>query len=280
MFCRLWIFVLCGCLVLPVCSPAWAGPKNYAAILYNYETGRVLYTHHPDMRVPPASLTKVLTMFVALDCIKAKKFAYTTPVRISRAAAHTGGSRMQLTAGERVPMEQLLMGMALVSGNDASAAVAEHINTTGISCLTLMHRKTQQLGMTRSVFKTPHGLPASGQLTTARDMLLLTRAYLRTHPDALRFHNALYFYHKGALHYNTNSVLGTLPGIDGLKTGWTRESGYNIIVTAKRGSTRLIAVILGASSKTFRDMHAKRMIEAGFAFPKDPQRATANIVQP
>lgn len=261
-------------------SPALAAPKQYAAILYNQETGRILYARNPDMRVPPASLTKVLTMFVAMDCVKAGKFTFTTPVRISRTAATTGGSRMQLVTGERVTVERLLTGMAVVSGNDASAAMAERITASGTPCLTLMQRKTQQLGMTRSTFKTPHGLPAQGQLTTARDMLALTRGYLSAHPDALRFHSAPALRHRGAPHYNTNALLGSVEGVDGLKTGWTAASGYNIIVTAKRGKTRLIAVVMGAPSKAFRDTQAKRMIEAGFAFPKDQRRAAARIARP
>lgn len=273
------IFALIGAYaMLPVC--AWAAPKTYAAILYNHTTGRILYTHNPDMRVPPASLTKVLTLFVALDCIKAKKFTLHSRVRTSRAAAATGGSRMQLKAGERVTVEQLLNGMAIVSGNDASAALAEYINNTGTPCLSLMQRKVQQLGMSNSAFKTPHGLPAQGQLTTARDMLRLSTAYLHTHPTALRFHNTLTLHHKGAVLYNTNSLLCSVPSVDGLKTGWTAASGYNIIVTAKRDNTRLIAVILGAPNKSFRDMHVKRMIEAGFAFPKDQKRAALKITHP
>ncbi len=134
-----------------------------------------------------------------------------------------------------------------------------------------MNAKTRALGMRRTVFKNPTGLPAAGQKTTARDMAALTRAYLRSHPSAQVFHRTRFFTHRGRTMRNTNALLGTVAGVNGLKTGWTVASGYNLIVTAQRGKTRLLAVVLGGSSRNARDGAARRLVEAGFRAPGSPK---------
>ena len=216
-------------------------------------------------------------MYIALDNIKAKRIDPAKPVRISSAAAATGGSRMHLKAGERIPLNTLLTGMAVASGNDASVAVAQRISTSSRSFVQLMNKKAQSLGMRNSVFKTPHGLPAKGQITTARDMLTLARGYLKDHPDALRYHRTPTLTHKGFTMRNTNGLLGTVRGVDGLKTGWIAASGYNLIFTAQRGKTRLLGVVMGGVSKKSRDDAARRLLEAGFAAPNDTKKVTRRV---
>ena len=120
--------------------------------------------------------------------------------------------------------------------------------------------------------KAATGLPAAGQKTTARDMVTLSRAYLRAHPGAMRFHSTRFFLHRGRTMRNTNALLGTVAGVNGLKTGWTVASGYNIVVTAQRGKTRLLAVVLGGNTKDRRDASARRLIEAGFRHPSSPKQ--------
>ena len=134
-----------------------------------------------------------------------------------------------------------------------------------------MNHKARQLGMTRTVFKNPTGLPAAGQRTTARDMATLARAYLRSHPQAMRYHSLRSFRFNGRTLGATNTLLG-IPGVDGLKTGWTVASGYNIIVTARRGKTRLLVVVMGGRSRAARDMVARSLIEAGFKSPASPKQ--------
>lgn len=235
-----------------------------SAILYDLDNDAILFEQNADERIPPASLTKVLSMFLALDYISAGHAAFDSPVDVSRAAARTGGSRMGLRNNERVPLEELLMGMAVSSGNDASMAVAEFVGGSAPAFVNMMNVKARMLGMRDSRFCNPHGLPARDQYTTARDMLTLARAYLKTYPWALKFHNTQVLNHQGRITWNKNPLLGQYPGADGLKTGWVNASGYNLIFTASRGEKRLLAVILGAPDVRMRGSEACRLLDAGF----------------
>lgn len=274
---HLLLVALCAVALLLPPELAWARLQVRSAILMNMTTGRVLYEHNANMRIPPASLTKVLSMYIAMDQVRAQKVSLKKNVRISASAAATGGSRMHLRRGQRVSLEKLLTGMAVASGNDASLAVAQRIATSSRGFVRLMNEKARQLGMTNSVFKTPHGLPAKGQITTARDMLTLARSYILTHPSAMKFHKTTLLRHSGVTKRNTNGLLGTVRGVDGLKTGWTVASGYNLIFTAKRGNTRLLGVVMGGGTKQDRDRDARRLLEAGFAYPSNAKKVQQRI---
>lgn len=268
------------CLLLLLTSGASAraaGLPARAAILINMNTGKVLYEKNADAAIPPASLTKVMTMFLALDEVKAGRVKLNEKFRINRHAAAVGGSSMHLRAGERAPLVRLLTGMAVASGNDAATAVALRVSGSERTFTRQMNRKARALGMRRTVFKNPTGLPAAGQKTSARDMMLLSRAYLRAHPKAMRFHSTRFFMHKGRTLRNTNALLGTVKGVNGLKTGWTVASGYNLIVTAQRGKIRLLAVILGGNTRDARDEAARRLVEAGFRHPGAPGKVQAAL---
>lgn len=272
----LFIPPLCLLLFLIFCLPALpaqAALPVRSAMLINLDTGRILYEQSADAAIPPASLTKLMSMFLAMDAVKAKNVSLNEKVRVSRQSAATGGSSMHLRAGERVPLVRLLTGMAVASGNDAAMAVAQRVSGGNIrNFVRRMNSKARTLGMRRTVFKNPTGLPAAGQKTTARDMVTLSRAYLRAHPGAMRFHSTRFFLHRGRTMRNTNALLGTVAGVNGLKTGWTVASGYNIVVTAQRGKTRLLAVVLGGNTKDRRDASARRLIEAGFRHPSSPKQ--------
>lgn len=246
-------------------APRASGQLNVrSAVLMDAATGQILYAQNPDQRIPPASLTKIMSMMVTFDAIRSGKSSLATPVRVSRHAARQGGSRMGLRTGERVTLNRLLMGMAVSSGNDASMAVAEQVGGSGREFVRMMNRKARQIGMASSTFKTPNGLPAAGQYTTARDMARLGYVYLRDNPSALQYHRVRTLKHRGSVTTNKNPLLGACPGADGLKTGWVTASGYNIISTVRRGNTRLIAVILGADSAGIRGREIRKLIEAGF----------------
>ena len=243
-----------------------------AAILINMDTGAVLYAKNADMPIPPASLTKVMSMFLAMDQIRAGKIKVEEKIRITPEIASVGGSSMYLRAGERVPLSQLLTGMAVVSGNDAATAVSRRVGGNERQFVRAMNEKAKAVGMQRTTFKNPTGLPAAGQKTTARDMSTMARAYLRAHPSALRYHNVPLFTYRDRMTRNTNALLGQVPGVNGLKTGWTVASGYNLIVTAQRGKTRMLAVVMGGTSRVGRDNAARRLIEAGFRYPTSPKK--------
>ncbi len=262
------IFLLCIlCLVGPKTAFA-AGQSGKlavkAALVAEYGSGRILYAQDPDKRIAPASVTKVMTMYLVFDAIAAGRASLTDKVRVSRRADATGGSTMNLRTGETVTLDELMRGMAVASGNDAAVAIAEHFG--GVPrWVEMMNRKARELGMTSTTFMTPNGLPAPGQLTTARDLLKLATSYLRHYPQALRYHSATEINHCGAVHGNTNRLLGVCEGVDGIKTGYVGSSGYNIIATAKRGDTRIIAVVLGGRSKQVRNRETTRILEASFA---------------
>lgn len=263
--------VLCICLLAFFCCSlpheADARVQARSAILYNATTGRILYSQNPNKRIPPASLTKIMSLYIAMDQIKSGSVRSQARVTISNYAATTRGSSMGLKRNERVPLMDLLEGMAVASGNDAAAAVAEYCGKGVPAFVRRMNAKAKQLGMKQTVYKTPHGLPAEGQYTTATDVLQLTKYYLQNHSKWLFLHKTTAIRHKSQVLYNTNSLLATVPGADGLKTGFTVASGYNIVLTAKRGKTRLVAILLGARSRQTRDAEARQLLEAGFASP-------------
>lgn len=255
-------FLFCLLYALPVL----AGPINAkSAILMDVTTGRILYEQRADMRIPPASLTKVLSMYVALNAISAKEVDYNNKVKVSAAAARTGGSRLGLKKGDVLTLDKLFYGMAVASGNDASAAVAEHVAGSSSAFVTRMNALARRLGMKNSRFVNVHGLPAKGQVTTARDMLKLARAYQAHYPIVRRYHLARSVTHNGHTELNHNPLVGSYSGLDGLKTGWVTAAGYNIIATARRNGHKLIAVILGAPNTSVRSAEARRLLNAGFS---------------
>ena len=263
---------VCCILMCGLASPTKAAIHARAAILLNMDTGQVLFAKNPNLSIPPASLTKVMTMFLTMDMIRAKKLNIAKKVRITKSVASVRGSSMHLRAGERVAVSQLLTGAAVASGNDAATALARCVSGNDRRFVRAMNQKARSLGMHRTVFKNPTGLPAAGQKTTASDMAILARAYLKTHPQAQSFHSRITFSRHNRTFTNTNTLLRTMHGVNGLKTGWTVASGYNIIVTAKRGNTHLLGVVLGSPTRNARDNTAKRILEAGFKNKNYPKK--------
>ncbi|MEG2172748.1 MAG: D-alanyl-D-alanine carboxypeptidase family protein [Desulfovibrionaceae bacterium] len=261
--------VVCWALVALCPALGYAQLDVRSAILMDMDTGQVLFEQNADTPIPPASLTKILSMYVIMDRIANKQFALDDMVKVSKTAANTGGSRMHLKAYERVSMDTLLMGMAVSSGNDASEALAEYVGGSQENFVRMMNDKARSVGMNSSFFANPHGLPAAGQVTTARDMLSLSYKYLSSFPDALRYHSTRFMKHNGVVSYNKNPLLGNYKGADGLKTGWVNASGYNLISTASQDNSRLLAVVLGAENTKTRAQEIHRLMEAGFMLKRN-----------
>lgn len=264
---RVVLLLLALCLLAPRMAfpAATAGKLNVkAAYVAEFGSGRVLYSQDPDKRIAPASVTKIMTMYVVFDALASGRAHLGDRVKVSYRADATGGSSMGLRQGETVTLDELMRGMAVASGNDACIAIAEHFG--GIkNFVALMNRKAQSLGMTNTHFVNPNGLPAAGQLTTARDLMKLATSYLRHYPQALRYHSTTIINHNGSVHANTNHLLGCVEGVDGIKTGFVCSSGFNIVATAKRGNTRIIAVVLGGRTKQVRNRETTRILDASFA---------------
>lgn len=258
----------------PVPRRAEAQPESYkgefqlgtkAALLMDMATSRVLYAQEPDLPIPPASLTKVLTLYLVNESIQAGALAPDQNIPVSQDASHAGGSTMRLRTGEMVSVSELIKGIAVASANDGCVAVAEYLGRGDQAVFVgAMNQKAKELGMRDSQFLNPNGLPAEGQVTTARDMATLAKRYLDRFPEALAIHSMTEIVHNNRVRHNSNSLLGKVEGVDGLKTGFVCASGFNIVVTAKRGDTRLVAVVLGARSRGVREREATRLIEEGF----------------
>ncbi len=254
------------CLLIPQISQAAVNRRVNArsAILLDIESGRVLFEQNADYLIAPASITKILTLYLVFEAIKQGHVSLSDKVEVSRRAASAGGSRMGLKAGARVPMEELIKGMAVVSGNDACVAAAEHISGSVERFVGKMNAKARELGMTRSHFMTPNGLPADGQVSTARDIARLSIAYIHRFPESLTIHSMQSYAYGRHSHHNANRLLGKCSGVDGLKTGFVCAAGYNISATARRSHTRILAVVMGARNPWVRCSEAERLIEEGF----------------
>ncbi len=267
MRCKTLLCVLC-CIV-PVLVPATLPAaslrvKAKSAILMDMTSDRILFSKNPDRPMQPASLTKILSLYIVHEAMKETKVHPQDRVKVSEKASNTRGSRMRLSAGDDVSLEELIKGMVIVSGNDASVAVAEYMGGDVETFVEKMNEKARELKMTHSRFQNPNGLPAKNQFTTARDILKLSRAYLRNFPESIKIHAMRTFTFEGNTLRNSNNLLNDCPDVDGLKTGFVGRGGYHIVATAKRGNARLIAVVMGCRNFRTRTREATKLLKAGF----------------
>jgi D-alanyl-D-alanine carboxypeptidase (penicillin-binding protein 5/6) len=240
-------------------------PILKSALVVNHNTGATLFAENPDQMIPPASLTKIMTLYLVFEDLQQGRVRVNDPVAVSGKAYATKGTTMFLEKGETVALIELIKGISVASANDAAQAVAEHLGGgSAANFVARMNGKARELGMTRTRFMNPHGLPAKGQVTTARDMMTLSRSYLDRFPESLTIHSMReYTYHNKILR-NRNRLLAHYPGADGIKTGFVCASGYNIIATAKRDNVRMMAVVLGARTPKLRASETERLLDAGF----------------
>lgn len=245
-------------------AAAMPAAAKYSSIVINEETGAVLHAVNPDVRHYPASLTKVMTLYLVFEALDAKRLTMNTRVRISRRAARQPASKLGLKYRETVTVRELILGLAVKSANDAATAIAEHMGGTERKFGNMMSRKARALGMANTRFRNASGLPNRRQLTTARDLALLARAMKRDFPHYYRFFSTRSFTYRGHRFLNHNRLLDRYAGADGLKTGYIRASGFNLAATAARDGIRLIAVVMGTRSPRARDLHTMGLLERGF----------------
>jgi serine-type D-Ala-D-Ala carboxypeptidase (penicillin-binding protein 5/6) len=225
-----------------------------ATVVMDQATGQVLASKNLDEKSQPASLTKVMTLLLTYEAIASGKVKATDLVPVSNRAWKTEGSKMFLRVGSKVPLEEMIKGMAVVSGNDACVAVAEFLGGSQEDFVSMMNKKAAELGLSNTHFVDPHGISDNNQIS-ARDAANLARVYIRDYPQALAIHSMREYTYtpeggKPIRQDNRNRLLGQYDGVDGLKTGHTEKAGYNLIATAERGGTRFIAVIMGVQAKT------------------------------
>ncbi len=235
-----------------------------AAILMEVTTGAILFEQNADEAIEPASFTKIASLYLIWEAIQQGRIRLSDEVWVSETAWRTGGSKMFVGLGTRVPLEELIKGIAAISGNDACIAAAEHLSGSTDTFVDAMNRKAAELGMNRSRFLNPHGLPADGQITTARDMATLDVRYIKTFPEALKYHSMREYTYNSILQYNRNHLLLKDPSVDGLKTGYIAASGYHLSATSQRDGMRLVAVVMGAVNPATREREAMKLLNYGF----------------
>lgn len=235
-----------------------------SGVMMDALSGQVLFEKNPDLKIPPASFGKVLTLYLAYDAIRAGQLKMDDMVTVSEKAWRAQGSKMFIKVGERVKVEDLLKGIAISSGNDACIALAEHMTGSEETFVSKMNEKANLIGMKDSQFKNSHGMPAEGQYTTAMDMVMLARRYIEDHPEALAFHSTTEYEYNKIRQYNRNTLLLKNIGVDGLKTGHVEEAGFHLLATAKRDGQRMIAVVMGCDRIKKRAQEAQALLEYGF----------------
>ncbi len=249
--------------VLHAQSPYGYEPKN-TAIVMDARTGEVLYSLRGDSLRYPASVTKVMTMYLAFEALAAGRLHLTDQVVVSPLAAAQPPTKLGLRAGETISVEDAMHAMAVHSANDMAVALSEKIGGTEANFAAMMTLKAQQMGMINTRYVNANGLPDNRQVTTAHDLAILARAVLRDFPQYYNFFSQQQFTYRGRTYVNTNRLLGKMPGVDGLKTGFTNAAGFNLAASAVRNGNRLIAVVMGSSSGAARNADVEGLLLTGF----------------
>lgn len=257
-----------------VAAPMVPAPPQVAAeayVLMDADSGELLVAHNADQRLPPASLTKLMTSYVLSHELAEGRVSKDDKVLVSENSwaqnpIFAGSSLMWIEVGKQVKLEDLHRGIVVSSGNDASVAIAEHLAGAESAFADVMNGHAAALGMTGSHFVNSHGLPDSEHYTTARDLALLANALIRDYPEDYKLYKERQFTYNGIPQYNRNRLLVEDPTVDGLKTGHTEEAGYCLVASAKRDGMRLISVVLGTDSKRTRESESRKLLNYGFRY--------------
>jgi D-alanyl-D-alanine carboxypeptidase (penicillin-binding protein 5/6) len=243
-------------------------PPTLAArewLLIDMSSGQTLGALKPDEKIEPASLTKLMTAYVVFEALHQKTLSLDTPVLISEKAWKTGGSKMFIKVGDSVPAGELIKGMIIQSGNDASIALSEAVGGTEENFAQLMNREAERLGMKDTHFSNATGLPDPTHLTTARDLSVLAQALIRDFPEEYaRYYSTKEYCYNKICQPNRNRLLWLDSAVDGMKTGFTDAAGYCLVSSGKRGERRLVSVVLGTASASARIQESQKLLNWGF----------------
>ena len=237
-----------------------------AYILMDHNSGIILAANNENEKRSPASLTKLMTSYVVFKRLKEEFITLDDEVKISEKAWRTGGSKSFIEVGKMIKLEDLLKGMIIQSGNDASVALAEHVAGSEGTFVLFMNDYAQQIGMENSRFENASGLPHDDQYTTAKDIALLSSAMIREFPVYYEWYSQKEFTYNNITQTNRNKLLFTDSTVDGLKTGWTQKAGYCLVTSANRVDMRLISVVLGSDSPAIRTSETEKLLDYGFRF--------------
>ena len=269
-----WVF-LCICLLGVSFAGSRSNAAPYAAIVMDARTGEVLFSRNADTRLHPASLTKMMTLYIAFQAIQRGEIGLDTEVTISRNAANEPPSKLGLRSGQKIKLRYLLRAAAVKSANDAATAIGEAISGSEAAFATRMNRTAKAMGMNNTTFKNANGLTDAGHLSTARDMTLLGRYLIYDYPQYYNlFSRRTADAGIATVRHTNRRWLDSYEGADGIKTGYTRAAGFNLVASAQRGQERVIATVFGGSSTSERDAKVTELMNMGFN--RAPSRATIN----
>ncbi len=257
------VLALCILVVSQVFS-AEEAQARYASIVIDAETGEVLRSRSADVRRYPASLTKMMTLYLLFEAIEDGKLSLDSKLKVSKRAAGQSPSKLGLRAGSTIRAEDAIKSLIVKSANDIAVVVAEALGGTEIEFARIMTRKAQELGMSRTTFRNASGLPNRKQRSTARDMSRLAQALMRDFPERYHYFDDQRFSYKGRVHRTPNKLLARYRGMDGIKTGYIRASGFNLVASAERDGRRVIAVVFGGKTPNSRNAHMANLLDLGF----------------
>jgi D-alanyl-D-alanine carboxypeptidase (penicillin-binding protein 5/6) len=260
----------------PVPKPPSLKADSY--FLIDFDSGIVLAEKNPDKRVEPASITKLMTVYLVDKAIADGDITADELVTISEKAWRMKGSKMFVEVGKKIPVEELIKGLVIQSGNDASVALAEHIAGSESAFAGYMNHQAELLGMVNTSFKNATGWPTEGHYSTARDIAILTRAAIRDFPDTYRIYKEREYTYNEIRQYNRNRLLWRDDTVDGVKTGHTEAAGYCLVASALRDDMRLVSVVLGADSDKARSQDSLALLNYGFRFFETHRLYQANQV--
>lgn len=250
-------------IALVVAPPTQAEPR-FSAIVVDAVTGNALHEIDADLRSQPASLTKMMTLYLVFEALEQHRLRLDQGLRVSAHAASRQASRLGLRSGQTIRVQDAILATVTKSANDAAVVLAEAVGGTESSFARMMNLKARLLGMVDTGFCNASGLPDEQQFSTPRDMMRLARALLQHFPQYYRLFSVTEFTYKGRTFRNHNHLLGRYPGSDGIKTGYVRASGFNLVASAVRDDRRLVAVIFGGKTPGWRDRHMVTLLNDGF----------------
>ncbi|MGE5475135.1 MAG: serine hydrolase [Bacteroidales bacterium] len=252
-----------GMAVAPVAHAA-KRESRYGAIVMDHDTGNVLYAVNPDRRSYPASLTKVMTLYLLFDALESGKLRLDSTMPVSAHASVQAPSKLALVPGDRISVEDAVLALVTKSANDVAVVIAEAVGGDEEGFAELMTRKAHQIGMNNTTYRNASGLPNPGQISTPRDQAILARALIRTHGKYYHYFSTRQFRWRGQPITTHNRLMLRYPGADGIKTGYINASGFNLIASAKRDNRRLIGVVFGGDTAAWRDRNMAQILDKGF----------------
>ena len=258
------IFLCNSALSAPIPKPPNPNIKSY--VLMDFDSGMIIASKNPDAQIPPASITKIMTSYIAFLELQNNTLNMNEDVLISKKAWKTGGSKMFIEVGKKVKVSDLLHGIITSSGNDASVAMAEHISGDEDTFSIYMNQIASNLGLKNTNYTNSTGLPDDQLFTSARDMAILSRALIKNFPNQYKMYKNKEFIFNDIKQYSRNKLLYLDDRVDGIKTGFTKKAGYCLVSSSKRGKRRLISVVMGAKSPDQRTDISKSLLEYGFRF--------------